>query len=139
MSYISAADGFLIFACSVNVFRTIVYSLNLKHTCRAKVAEKFWADENIQEVAFAHGSVIRLFMAFRAAICYWAYQYMQEGEAKNALCYLLFVFDVYILTDLIFKQVIFLNSRKVMRHADARYPIYIQSSLVIAGIVSYFR
>ncbi len=132
-------SDFLLFNFAVNLFRTLMYIFSFEHVNKVKLSAKGWADENVREVMAAHTTTIRLFMAFRATISCWGI-YLEESHMKNMLCALLFYFDFYILMDtMIIGKIVKRSDAKVLLHHDIKVPVLLQSTFIVAGVITYLR
>lgn len=80
------------------------------------------------EVLYVYNDTIRAFMGFRSVIILWAYYCMLNCPAKQQLCYLLVLYDIYVLYAYLNQQ------QNVVRHQRLWMPVAMQSSMILAGI-----
>ena len=84
----------------------------------------------IREIMYTYTGMIRMFMCFRAVVCYWAAMELVDGRSKTIFCGIILAFDLYMMTMLVIKTS---THAKVMVHQNAIVPMSIQASLCIAG------
>ena len=118
----------------MNTFRTVVYFVNQEHVSRVKVTKRGWEDPNIREAVLALTSMIRLFMFFRAAVCFWAATELAEGRSKKTLAGIVLGFDLYLMLTICQKA---MGEARVMAHQNLWIPGLIQATLCVAGCVAF--
>jgi len=116
---------------AVNLFRTLMYIFQHEHVTRVKVSKQAWEQPPVREVMYAYTSMIRTFMAFRAAICFWAALYLEQGPVLTNLVCVMLSFDMFMMTKLLLK-----DNSKTMQHQNILVPGTIQASLCLSGIVA---
>ena len=123
--------AYLYYAFGVNLFRTVVYIVNQEHVSKVKVTKQAWEDMGIREIMYSYTGLIRMFMCFRAAVCYWAATELAEGSGKVKFCAIVLAFDIYLMVQLV--RLADIKAKKVLQHQQILVPGSIQASLCIAG------
>jgi hypothetical protein len=122
----------LYFSFAMNLFRVVMYIVNLNGATTVKVTKQAWEDLNIREVMFTHTRFIRKFMTYRTMICGWAIMMLEEGPALHSLCVLQVAFDLYLMCVIVYKA----NDRsiRVMKHQNIYAPASLQALLCAVSV-----
>lgn len=106
-----------------------MYTFQHELVTKVKVSKQAWEEPAVREVMYAYTSMIRTYMAFRAAVCGWAALYVQDEITAETLAYILLAFDLFLMTKLMLK-----DNSKTMQHQNILVPGFIQASLCLSGI-----
>lgn len=131
---ITVTNLYLYFTFGLNLFRTVMYTANLKYVTEIKVPKSNQDNDAIMEAMYAYTSCVRLFMTFRTCITLWASSFLPESDGKDYLCYILLTFDSYMFSSFIYR-IIFPKTSYVLKRDAILLPATIQSMFVFAGLL----